>query len=380
MIYDNQNNEKIKTLITINSENGIEYIETPEGNKIYANEKSKISIDYVTKKDEEKIFKIKEINKQEKEEKITITDNTIKETIDVESIIDTKGYKTIKISDNMNLNGFKTYYQIGKNGQWIEGKGKISILDYDVTINNLINSDETIIISAMIKNNDTKDIVLISKNYNVDTSSTIDSFEADSLLATIEKYDFGTGKYKVLVLGETYNLKVYSFDESQEISINTQFGTEEDVGAENKYAQNMIVVKVNGNLKIDQKATLTSYASKTGYGGPKGMMIYCTGTLTNNGTISMSARGAYAEGQNIDLWKNTNGNYETVPAVGANGANWVQGAKVSVNGIKGTNGINRQTGGGGSGGSGWASGKCGSGSAGTSYSGGTGRRWKFWIS
>ena len=41
-----------------------------------------------------------------------------------------------------------------------------------------------------------------------------------------------------------------------------------------------------------------------GYGGPKGMFIYCTGTITNNGTIDMTARGAKAVGQNVYLWKN----------------------------------------------------------------------------
>ena len=45
------------------------------------------------------------------------------------------------------------------------------------------------------------------------------------------------------------------------------------------------------------------------------MMIYCTGTLTNNGTISMTARGAKASGQNVYLWQNLNGEYEYIPAV-----------------------------------------------------------------
>ena len=43
------------------------------------------------------------------------------------------------------------------------------------------------------------------------------------------------------------------------------------------------------------------------------------GTLTNNGTISMTARGAKAEGQNVYLFKNIEGNFEYVPAVGGTG-------------------------------------------------------------
>ena len=50
------------------------------------------------------------------------------------------------------------------------------------------------------------------------------------------------------------------------------------------------------------------------------MLIYCTGKLTNNGTISMTARGAKAEGQDVFLWKNTNGTFEYVPADG--GKRW----------------------------------------------------------
>ena len=107
----------------------------------------------------------------------------------------------------------------------------------------------------------------------------------------------------------------------------------------------MIVLKVNGNLTVDEGAKLTAYASKDGYGGPKGMTIYCTGTLTNNGTISMTARGAKAEGQNVYLWKNPDNIFEYIPAIGGNGfykIGW-------NNGNNGENGQKRATGGGGSG-------------------------------
>ena len=374
IVYDNQDEQNIKGILTVSSEKEIEYIEYSNGQRIYGNGKNTISIDYITSKNSKYIFNIKEIGQNEKREEITITDQIIEETLKIEKISDNTGYKTIEISENMDLKGFKTYYKIGKDStQWVEGKGRISILDYDVTTNGLINQeDETITILAMVRNEDTGDTVLISREYDVDVNSKIDSFEADSLLNAMEKYDFGTGKYKVKVSDEIYNLKVYAFDENQEIITNTQLGTEEDVGASNKYAENMIVLKVNGDLTIEEGATLTAYASKTGHGGPKGMMIYCTGTLTNNGTVSMTARGAYAEGQNVYLWKNTDGSYETVPAVGARGADVVSSSY--VNGIKGNNAINRQTAGGGSGAS--YRGVSGAGSAGTSYSGGTGR-WRF---
>lgn len=66
VVYDNQDQENIKVLISINSENGIEYIEKPDGSKIFGNEKKQMKIDYIAKKEEENIFKIKEKEKMNK--------------------------------------------------------------------------------------------------------------------------------------------------------------------------------------------------------------------------------------------------------------------------------------------------------------------------
>ena len=133
-----------------------------------------------------------------------------------------------------------------------------------------------------------------------------------------------------------------------------EFGNEStDVATELNNANNMVVLKVEGNLTINEGVTLTACKSENGYGGPKGLMIYCTGTLINNGTISMNARGAKAEGQNVYLWKNLDESYEFVP----------KNASVTTN---------RLAGNGGNGGS-YARGEgIGYGASATSYSGGTG--------
>ena len=95
-----------------------------------------------------------------------------------------------------------------------------------------------------------------------------------------------------------------------------EFGNKEtDIGTESEAAKNMVILKIDGDLTVNSGITLTACKSDNGYGGPKGMMIYCTGTLTNNGTISMTARGAKASGQNVYLWQNLNGEYEYIPAV-----------------------------------------------------------------
>lgn len=150
-------------------------------------------------------------------------------------------------------------------------------------------------------------------------------------------------------------------------------------------AQNMVILKVNGDLIIDEGVTLTSCKSDEGYGGPKGMMIYCKGTITNNGTISMTARGAKAKGEDVYLWQNEDGSYEYVPATGGAGAAGVSASGTTWNsggwyeghavGKDAPNATGRALGGGGSGSvrvSNQYTVKSASGSSATSYSGGSG--------
>ena len=157
-----------------------------------------------------------------------------------------------------------------------------------------------------------------------------------------------------------------------------EFGNKEtDVATDSEDAKNTVVLKVNGNLIINEGVTLTACKSDDGYGGPKGLMIYCTGTITNNGTISMTARGARAEGENVYLYENNNNTFEYIPAQGAKGGESLRkGRNSGGNGINGYAGSKRQTGGGGSGAV-WASDDnpiaiSGAGGTGTSYSGGAG--------
>ena len=157
-----------------------------------------------------------------------------------------------------------------------------------------------------------------------------------------------------------------------------EFGNKEtDVATDSEDAKNTVVLKVNGNLVINEGVTLTACKSDDGYGGPKGLMIYCTGTITNNGTISMTARGARAEGENVYLYENNNNTFEYIPAQGAKGGESLRkGRNSGGNGINGYAGSKRQTGGGGSGAV-WASDEnpiaiSGAGGTGTSYSGGAG--------
>lgn len=349
-VYDNSDESNIKTLVTVNDSDGIEYVEYPDGTKIETNNKTQFSVDYNMANDENYTFKIKtKSNEEIQESTICVNDDFVNDKgVSVSKINNENGYKVIDIENKISLDGYKTYYQIGNNGSWVEGTGKIGLADYDLTTNNLLNEDNTITINAKIENQTTQNVVNVTKKYEVETSSKNNSYNAESLLKALENGEIGTGVHQVTVEDETYNLKVYSFNEDLNIKADTTLGTEDDVATASEYAKNMIVLKVNGNLTVDEGAKLTAYASKDGYGGPKGMTIYCTGTLTNNGTISMTARGAKAEGQNVYLWKNPDNIFEYIPAIGGKGGNGFY--KIGWNnGNNGENGQKRATGGGGSG-------------------------------
>lgn len=355
-----------------------------------------MSLDYIVAKNSNLSFTVKANGEQEISKNITLNDEVISNhSVSISKIKDIEGYKVFEIKNNLSLiaDRFKTYYKIGENGDWVERKGKISTLDYDLTQSGKVNEeDNTVTVYAKIvneidKDNKIEDVVTVSQKYKVNTDSTQSSLEADSLIDAVEKYNLDDGEFTVKVAEETYNLKVYTFNQNLEIDANTEIGSENDVATENENAKSMIVLKVNGDLTINEEAKLTAYASKNGYGGPKGMLIYCTGTLTNNGTISMTARGAKAEGQDVYLWKNSDNSYEFVPAVGASGADKAKittsgfwGGTFSAVGKAGNNSINRQTAGGGSGaaianGDEYSSTRrtsiSGAGASGTSYSGGT---------
>ena len=199
----------------------------------------------------------------------------------------------------------------------------------------------------------------------------------DSILKIAGDYDFVNDNYVFNVNNTEYNVHMYNLDGNQTWTTNQTFGTIDDVGTSTRDAQNMVVVKVNGDLTINNNVTVSPFYSD--YGGPKGFMLYVTGTLTNNGTINNS-HGAYAVGQDVYLWKNSNGSYEFVPANGALGGTSSESHNNNVvAGNNGSSGSNRETGGGGSGAThgfyynGWyGHAYSGAGGRGSSYSGGAG--------
>ncbi|MCX8075340.1 MAG: hypothetical protein N2749_07140, partial [Clostridia bacterium] len=188
----------------------------------------------------------------------------------------------------------------------------------------------------------------------------------DSLIGNIYSNNYSDGVQNLTVNSTTYQVEVINISGNVTYSTNQSFGNSTVDGP-------MVILKCTGNITINSGVTITTATRK------KGFMIVCKGTLTNNGIISMTARGANATGQNVYLWKNSDTTYEYVPAVGANGGtsfSYTGRSSQDGTGKAGSNGISRQTGGGATGGNfndrNTATTVVSPGSAGTSYSGGTG--------
>jgi len=139
--------------------------------------------------------------------------------------------------------------------------------------------------------------------------------------------------------------------------------------------QRLLAVRVRGNLTIDAAKTLTTAARKLG------LLIFCDGDLTVNGTLSMTARGANhsATGSNLTafdtmLYEVSAAADNIWPAAGGAGGTSISGTGASIGNV-GTAGANGATGGGGSGGAGGITPTylvSGAGATGSGYSGGPG--------
>jgi len=227
-----------------------------------------------------------------------------------------------------------------------------------------IADDGAIICESIVEG--VRDCDLVDGNYTFRVTGTIDGVEEtkDYAVEFINYYDDVTYS---LADGET----------SKTVSLG-------DSTTEYK----MLVVKYHGDLTIDSGVTVTATnVSNLTY--KKGMYLCVMGEIKNKGTISMTARGTYnCAGENVYLWKNTDGSFEYVPAVGADGGDAKSITRsvcadsyttsATMTGNKGDDGSNRQTGGGGTGGvQSWRSTNAGTttaakGGKGTSYSGGSG--------
>lgn len=203
------------------------------------------------------------------------------------------------------------------------------------------------------------------------------AIECESIMTGIRDIRLPNGNYTLRVTAGTttvsYPIELFNVYQDMTYTSNVSLGS-------STADQRMLVVKYWGDLTINSGVSVTAKTRK------KGMYIHVVGNLVNNGTITMTARGANAVGQNVYLLKNGESEYHYVPAVGGAGASRLSYKSTSysntdhrINGYVGGVGVNRGTGGGGSGGLTARRNdyknytyRSGAGAAGTSYSGGAG--------
>ena len=360
----NDQNEYIKSIKYPNNENTVE-IANVEGNK-------KISIDYIMPlNDADRTFEVTTISGKTENKRTGYR------------VIYNDNYGNV-FEETPQLKGFSVKIT-SSSPEKKEGKHFIGFSpNRDATIPDYFENGE---------NTDYINDTILYALYVDENSGNKTTISNDSLIGKTSQINT-SGIQNITVNGVTYSANVIVVDNDLVLDGKTEvegavlkdktyeFGNaEQDVAkSATDYAKNMVILKVNGNLTIDNNVNVTSCKNEYGYGGPKGMFIYATGTFTNNGHISMTERGAYAEGQDVYLWKNSS-DYEYVPKTGALGGEvntepvWSNYRSGAINGLTGENGQNRQTGGGASGGSGWYDGSPstkGKGEDGTSYSGGSG--------
>ena len=310
-------------------------------------------------------------------------------------------YKSIEIS-NVSPYGYDVYiYGVSedvnkiKYPTWTETNGKDDLISYETSKIqdgiyygrvNLHNQEAGKYITQLVfydKSGNTvdtkeKETIVPEKNKNVT------NIVAESLVAGVRDNNIPTGYCDMNVNGKTYNLEIINIDEFYKYNQEKSQYEVRDFIAGTYNVSRTAVIKCKGNLQIDGSVT-TSVGNIDGNNSltkVKGLFICVNETLINNGTISMTARGTYnTSGEDIYLWKNSDGNFEMVPATGASGGSSVSASAKGTNssGNNGMNGTTRKTGGGGSGAvakSKTASASyvvsSGAGSTGTSYSGGSG--------
>ncbi len=392
---------KLGLLIKVeDSENGIETIKYKNENNediiLSTNGKNEVTFDYPIIKDGDYNFSYETTTGEIVQKVISINDEFRKNIVEFTFQQETEIQTALTLNynkENLYKDVTSKFYKIGKNATiWKEYKNDLRLDEYQLRENNAVNSDGTITI-AVRQNLSDGNIVEYERNITLNTKD-IEAYReqeieisGDSILKCIEDNAIETGNYVLNVNGKKYAAEVYNYKKdatyianSEEVYINdikcNGLGNSSD-------DKKMLIIKYNGNLTVNENSNVIANTTKETINGvtnlccKKGMFVYCAGTIENKGKITMTARGTVnQEGEDVFLWKNTDGVYEYVPAIGGNGGTAVKSYyDGAVHGIAGTSGERRGTGGGGSGAarhwidtSAWS----GAGAKGTSYSGGAG--------
>ncbi len=382
-VYKHVNGKTAMLVIAEDTENGIEKIIYPNNEmELYCNGKTKVAFDYNTDITGKESLTFKAINTkgEEIERTIQINNQFYLDMIDYNLTRETETQQALTV--NYKAGSAVKQYMIGDSSAWVNYTNIIRLDDYQI-LEALGNRD----VKVALRQVDSigNEIIINVEHTILDTvtykqENTV--IEGESILACVENNNLESGNYifRITYNGEgntiDYPVELYNYNEdanyeaSNEIVIgNTKYTGTGKTNSEKR----MLILKYNGDLTINSGVTISPTGTSATINGvaylctKKGMFIYCAGTLTNNGNITMTAKGTVNQtGENVYLHKNEDNTYEYVPAIGgAGGAGVVN--KTANNGVAGTA---RRTGGGGAGAGINRASKAGG--SGTSYSGGVG--------
>lgn len=201
-IFDNTEAPNLKAMISIESANGIEYIETPEKSIIYGSGNKNIGLDGIITINKEYVFKIKEIDKEIIEKKILVDEQYISNLINVEEIETGNDNTQLRIYDNISKSGYNINYKIGDNGTWkIYDGNDIIFSDYDVA--GLTDENRQVTVHVEARNNNNSDKIIISKKYDVEKNYLKKSISRGSTYSSGE------------VIGKGYNYTIIQFGQCE---------------------------------------------------------------------------------------------------------------------------------------------------------------------
>ena len=401
-VYHHVDGDTKMLVIAEDTENGIEKIIYPNNEmELYCNGKTKVAFDYNTDITGVESLTFKAINTigEEIEKTILINDQFYLDMINHNFVKETETQKTLAV--NYKEESTEKQYKIGEGASWVNYTSAIRIDEYQI-LDTLGEENREVIIGLRQVDNIGNEIIVESKlKYTIDEKVKYKQedtvIEGESILACVENNKLLSGNYIFKVTGTTeggtqeiieYPVELYNYDENANYvgQNNVVVGNRTYTGiGKIDSEKRMLILKYNKDLNINSGAIITPTGTNETINGAtylctkKGMLIYCAGTITNDGTITMTARGTVNEaGENVYLYKNKDNSYEYVPAVGASGG----AARVANNsswyshGTSGSIGTIRRTGGGGSGAAqqnfSGTTNISGAGSSGTAYSGGTG--------
>ena len=318
---DEETNE-LEILVTIENENGIDTIEIANA-VINANGRKKVSFDRKLVEDSITSIEVGLIEGSKERFELVPSSGYVGSVRTTESKIGEEDWKR-KVEISAESSRKPVYYTLdGENWELLEDKIILSNVETDKIMFNKMEND----------------IWEVRKKDNIETGG------YDTITEFIGSMIDESGYYKAVIKNEQISIHAYVQNENVEVSGTAQYGDAGDAGTASTMAQNMVVLKVNGNLTVNEGGYLTAYG--TAYGGPKGLYVYVTGKLENNGQISMTARGGKAVGQNVYLYNNNDGTYEYIPAIGGTGGRGLYFNSVGGgSGERGAAGANRRTGGG----------------------------------